>query len=252
MELIRGLLLCSALLTAPATALTASAYIVTDMQGNVLAERNADEERSIASITKLFTVDAALQADPEELIEITAADLRLGNRRTSPLVAGKSYTRYQLIELALISSDNAAANALGRTNPHVEHDGATIVEPTGLDPGNRSTARKLAHVAVQLLSSELSTVSVQTNAQLGAKRSTNPLLTQPGWRFYLSKTGYIRKSGGCIVVVTEIAEQTVAVVLLGSKSTRTRWQDLAKLRRELGDTNFSFPKFGPAPRRKRR
>jgi hypothetical protein len=88
-----------------ALAITAQSYIVTDMQGNVLLEKNADEIRSIASITKLFVAEQAVKLDQDEKIKVTHDDVRHGMMKSTPLIAGKYYTRRQLTELALVSSD---------------------------------------------------------------------------------------------------------------------------------------------------
>lgn len=219
---------------------TAQSFIVTDMDGGSLLERNADDRRSIASITKLFVAEQAVKLDPDELIEITKEDVKQGLMRTSPLRAGKSYTRKQLTELALVSSDNVAAIALGRTAPPVTSH-ATLLESSGLSPENQSTAREIAAAARELYLTEVGSVSVRTKTEVGNKNSTNPLLTKDGWNFWLSKTGFINQSGGCLVVVTEIQQKIVTVVILGAKNTKERWQDLIEIRRLLGDTDFYVP-----------
>ena len=222
--------------SAHAASITAQSYIVTDLEGKILIEKNADEVRSIASITKLFTVRAAASYDPSELIEILPEDLKVGRMRSTPLRVHQLYSRSQLIELALVSSDNVAALALGRTElpPMVLPENTRIVEASGLDPRNVSTARELAEVARSLANTELAKTSIQPVTVLGiARRSTNPLLTKPGWSFSLSKTGYIAAAGGCLVVIFEMLDKPVVAVILGSSGVPGRWRDLIELRHQL-------------------
>jgi D-alanyl-D-alanine endopeptidase (penicillin-binding protein 7) len=223
-------------------AVSAKSYVIMDMEGRVLAERKADDERSIASITKLITTERAYAQAAEELITIEASDVRDGKMRSSPLKVGQSYPRAMLIELALVASDNVAAIALGRMEDMTTRTPPTIkiVEASGLNPENKATARGLAEYARKLYNTELAATSVKPFAEAGSavRKSTNPLINKRGWEFYLSKTGFINASGGCLVVITKINEQLVTVVILGSRDTRQRWRDLAELRAEMGDKGF--------------
>ena len=142
---------------------TAKAYIVTDMNGHVLLEKNADDIRSMASITKLITARSAASSDQNELIAITSADVIAGRMRSSPLRVGESYTRGQLTNLSLVSSDNIAAIALGRTlalPPGELPHGMKWVEGSGLDPANVATAREIAEVVRKLIDTDISRASV--------------------------------------------------------------------------------------------
>lgn len=222
--------------------MTAEAYIAVDLETDtVLLERNADQERPIASITKLLIAKRAQSLDSAELLTVTKDDLKQGHMRSTPLKVGRSYTRKELTELALVSSDNVAALTLGRTLSEEVYEHATIVESSGLDPRNRSTARQLALLARELYKSELAEVSTKPKTELGARASTNPLLTKAGWSFYLSKTGFIRDSGGCLVVIVQVKERPVTIVVLGARDTKQRWLDLIELRQQLGDKDFYVP-----------
>jgi D-alanyl-D-alanine endopeptidase (penicillin-binding protein 7) len=239
--MIRFLLVLALCWAGHAAAVSADAYIITDMEGKVLLEKNADEVRAIASISKLVVAQNSVALDPNELITISRSDIRDGKMRSTPLRVGEAYTRKQLTELALVSSDNVAAVALGRTVPENRSAHATIVEPSGLSPDNRSSARRVAELARSLYKTEVAEVSTRPATEVGGRRSTNPLLTKEGWSFYLSKTGFINSSGGCLVVITEIAQKPVTVVILGAKNTKQRWIDLVELRRQLGDRDFFVP-----------
>lgn len=233
-----------------AKAVSAEAYVVMDMQGEVLLQRNATVERPIASITKVLVAEEALKLDQHELITITKDDLRRGRMRSTPLRAGQSYTRGQLVELALVSSDNTAAVALSRSITLPERD-ATLVEGSGLDPRNRSTALQVADATRRLHASEVAAISMRARTEVGDRRSTNPLLTKAGWHFHLSKTGFIRQAGGCLTVVVQVKGEPLIITILGAQSTKERWRDLAELRRQLGDTGFYVPVKVTKVRKKR-
>jgi len=239
-----------------AGSVTAKAYIVTDMDGNVLKSKNPDEVRAIASITKLVTTAKASFASGEELIEILPEDMKLGRMRNTPLKVGQEYTRAELTELALISSDNVAAMALGRTAPKTlgeelpQH--TTIVEASGLDPHNRSTAREIADMARAMHNTSLAHTSVQPKTAVGERRNTNPLINKPGWTFYLSKTGFISDAGGCLVVIAQVSDRLLTFVLLGSRDTRQRWRDLYELRKQLDSTEFSAPEWAKQTKKRRK
>jgi D-alanyl-D-alanine endopeptidase (penicillin-binding protein 7) len=239
------------------SAITAKSYIVTEMDGSVLLEKNPDEVRSIASITKLITTRSAAAYDQAELIEILPEDLKEGRMRSTPLRVGSSYTRGQLTELALVSSDNVAAIALGRTAlpPFTLPPSTSIVEASGLDPKNTSSARDLAELARTLVDTDIARSSVHPMVTIGnqARRSTNPFLTKAGWVFHLSKTGFINEAGGCMVVIFETGGRLVTAVILGSSGVPARWRDLIELRRLLSkDETFEVPSRKPGTKRKHR
>lgn len=229
-------------------AVSAKAYIVTDMEGHVLLERNADEIRSIASITKLITTRSSAAFDQNELITITASDVISGKMRSSPLRLGESYTRGQLTNIALVSSDNIAAIALGRTltvPPSELPQGVKWVEGSGLDPANVASARDIADIARKLIDTDISRASVQLTYSINdhVRRSTNPLIGKHGWSFYLSKTGFINQAGGCVVsIFTDGLGRKLVAVVLGSRNVPERWRDLYALRKEVDpDSLFAAP-----------
>lgn len=239
-----SLILCVPILVH--AAITAKSYVVMDLDdGSIIAEQNADEKRPIASITKLITASRNTDLPPDDLITITAEDMRDGKMRSTPLRVGHSYARSVLMELALVNSDNVAAIALGRTSPIAAtiRPNTTYVEASGLDPENQSTARELAELGRSLYNTSIASTSVHPSVVVEGRvrPSTNPLLRADGWEFYLSKTGFINASGGCLLVITKIKDKLAVVAILGSADTRQRWRDLAELRAELGDTGFQWP-----------
>lgn len=227
------------------------------MDGRVILEKNADVVRPIASITKLFTVWSASENNLQEMIQIIPSDMKNGRMRSTPLIVGHSYSRESLMRLALVSSDNVAAIALGRNNQPIAllPPATTVVEASGLDPRNQSSARDLANVARQLVNSDLAKESVQSKVFIDSteRRSTNPMLSRSGWLFKLSKTGFINQAGGCLVVVFESGGRLVTAVILGSASVPGRWHDLFELRRLINNSDiFASPPIKQAPKSKKK
>jgi D-alanyl-D-alanine endopeptidase (penicillin-binding protein 7) len=237
-----GLIVALLLFSSMAYSMSARSYLVMEMDGKVILEKNPDELRPIASITKLITAGKNLSLEMSELIEITREDVINGKMKSTPLVIGKVYTRGMLMRLSLVSSDNVAALALGRSStvvPILEND-TVYVEASGLNSGNKSTARSLAKLAISLKDTDIATASVQNTISIDGKtrRSTNPLLLSQGWNFILSKTGFINESGGCLVVITKVMDRFVSIAILGSSNTKQRWVDLSEIRLLLGDSDF--------------
>jgi D-alanyl-D-alanine endopeptidase (penicillin-binding protein 7) len=210
---------------AHAVNLTAQSWLVADSTGKILDGANTTEIRAIASISKLATVMAVLDAkqDLDEYI--------------------KPYTRRELIQLALVKSDNNAAKSLcdnypgGHTaciyamNTKMFSLGLVntkFIEPTGLSVFNVSTATELVKL-VQAASTYPEIVSASKTSQVKIKikkkwfvfNNTNPII---GKRhdFLVSKTGYIKASGGCIVMMLDTDIGRRIVIVLGSKNTHTR------------------------------
>jgi len=223
--LIIALLLCSLSSHAFWPGVTAKSWLVADGNGQIIESENSDEVRSIASITKLMTVMVVLDAhqDLDEKI--------------------KPYTRRELIQLALIKSDNAAAKRLCDLFPGGPNEcvwamnnkafrlgmyNTHYIEPTGLSVFNVSTAKELI-VLVQEASKYLEIreaaktpeVKIRTRKQWIVVHNTNPVIGHR-FDFLVSKTGYIHASGGCIVMMLDTDLGRRIVVLLGSKNTHTR------------------------------
>lgn len=227
--------------------ISAKSYIVLDEGGQILFERNAQEVRSIASITKLISLSHV--SPNSKPIEITNEE-RDTVKHTRMRIKGV-YPENELLGLALVHSNNEAAKAVGRANPlqfkeaQKRFPDIFLVEPSGLDPNNRASAEALARAGLEISKMSIAEQTVKPTTFLGGHsyKSTNPLLQAKGWNFKLSKTGYIREAGGCIVVVIEVAGKLYSVVVLGSSDTRQRWRDLALIRK-LFD-NESFADFSP-------
>ena len=235
--------------------LASSVALVVDQETDkVLFSKNSDAVLPIASITKLMTAMVVTSANQrlDETITISQQDVDTEKGSRSRLRVGTELTRGEMLHLALMSSENRAANALGRHYPggiqaFVEamnaqakllgmHD-TRYVEPTGLSSGNQSSAHDLALLVKAAsevpLIRELST-DLETAVAIGRKqmqfRNTNALVRNPSWEIGLQKTGYISEAGRCVVMQAELAGRTLIMVLLDSAGRYSRFGDAERLR----------------------
>ena len=224
---------------AHARSVTAKSWLVSDTEGAVISSDNIDEVRSIASITKLLTVMVVLDAR-QSMQEQIPLSKKLRDRLPRKV---QSLSRETLIELAMVNSDNRAALTLceqypngleacvGAMNAKLRSLGmlrSVVYEPTGLDARNVSTARELVQlVRVGSYYPEIVKASKKTKVEIKVKKKwlvfpqTNSLVGKTQ-RVLVSKTGWINASGGCLVMLISTDLGTRIVVVLGSKSTRTR------------------------------
>jgi D-alanyl-D-alanine endopeptidase (penicillin-binding protein 7) len=237
--------------------------LVIDHEGNRLFERNATEVRPIASITKLMTAMIVIDADVplDDRITITEEDRdRLRWSRSRLRIGEANLSRLDLLRTALMSSDNRAAAALGRTtfadgteafvqamNRKAKALGmmnTTFADSSGLDAGNRSTAEDLIRLLdaasrYPLIREITSTgeIDVEPHADRGPLpyRNTNPLTRDERWQVELSKTGYLNEAGRCLVMQALIEDRRVYAVFLNAQGKLTPVADAKRLRRWLQD-----------------
>ncbi len=231
------------------------AYVIDQDTKEVLFSKNDDAVLPIASITKLMTGIVIRESNlpMDEPITITAADIDTEKGSRSRLRPGVTLTRGELLQLALMSSENRAAHALGRTYPQglsafVAHMNSKAqqmgmfdtryAEPTGLSSRNQSSAKDLAtlvaHAANDSMLSEWST-SVGMDIEVGHKtlkfKTTNRLVSNPNWVIDLQKTGYISEAGQCLVMQAKIAGRKLVMVFLDSGGKLSRTADAERVRR---------------------
>ena len=213
--------------------------------------------RSIASITKLMTAMVILDSglDMAEPITITKEDRDLIRLTGSRLEYGARLTREELILLAIMSSENRAATALGRTFPggmqafvhqmnlKAEHLGMAnthFADPAGLLAENLSTANDLGKMIAAaddypLITRASTTRRMEVRPYRGrgplVYGNTNRLLKNSSWDIELSKTGYINEAGRCLVMQANIAGEEVSIVLLNSFGKLTPFGDSNRLRK---------------------
>lgn len=245
-------------------ALKSSAVLVLDPATRVvLFEKNAESVMPIASLTKLMTALVVVEArqDMDESIAVTDDDVDRVKMSTSRLRVGTRLPRSAMLHLALMSSENRAANALGRNYPggvrafvaamnaRAASLGMTrtrYVEPTGLSSANVSTAGDLAKLVVaaqrQPLIREYSTDADHTIEQAGHAtpyRNSNGLISNASWDIDLQKTGYISEAGRCMVLHTEIGGRDVVMVFLDSQGSMSRAADANRVRAWLAQGHRS-------------
>ena len=238
--------------------LKSSVALVIDQDTHqVLFSKNPQAVLPIASITKLMTAlvvtEAGLPLD--EVLTISQDDVDTEKGSRSRLTVGTQLTRGEMLLLALMSSENRAANALGRHYPGgmeafvaamnakaqlLGMNGTRYVEPTGLSSQNRSSANDLARLvnaayAHQIIR-ELS-VSREAQVDIGKRqlqfRSTNGLVRNPEWDIGLQKTGYISEAGRCLVMQAQLAGRKLIMVLLDSAGRYSRIGDAERIRKWL-------------------
>ncbi len=236
--------------------LKSSVALVMDQETNeVVFAKNSEAVLPIASLTKLMTamvmVEAKLPLD--DVITITSDDVDTEKNSSSRLAVGASLTRGELLHLALMSSENRAAHALGRTYPggmpafvvamnakarSLGMADTRYVDPTGLNSGNQSSAKDLAALVKaayqQPLIRELST-SHEYAVRVGSRQlqfhNTNSLVRNPAWDIGLQKTGYIVEAGRCLVMQAKMAGRKFIMVFLDSTGKYSRQADAERVRR---------------------
>ncbi|HVL56412.1 MAG TPA: serine hydrolase [Burkholderiaceae bacterium] len=236
---------------------SAVAMVVEQDSGEVLYQKNPQAVLPIASITKLMTAMVVLDADLplHEMLEISDADRDTEKHTSSRLDIGSRLARGEMLQLALMASENRAASALARHYP----GGATafiaqmnrkarelgmrdshFADSTGLSSRNVSSGRDLALLARAAhdypLIREFSTapnLTVDTAYRLVTFRSTNRLIERPEWQIGMQKTGYISEAGNCLVMQIGLDGRSYILVLLDSNGAASRTQDVMRLRRWL-------------------
>jgi D-alanyl-D-alanine endopeptidase (penicillin-binding protein 7) len=243
--------------------LRSASAIVIDADGNVIYGKDVDTVRPIASITKLMTAMVILDSglDLKEKVTVTKADRDLVQLTGSRLEYGATLSRREMILLAIMSSENRAATALGRTFPggmsafvaqmnrkatELGMSNSHFADPAGLSVENTSTASDLAKMATAAyqypLIREASTTQ-RMDVYPYAKRghltygNTNRLLKNESWDIALSKTGYINEAGRCLVMRANIEGEPVSIVLLNSFGKLTPFGDSNRLRKWMLASN---------------
>jgi serine-type D-Ala-D-Ala endopeptidase (penicillin-binding protein 7) len=242
------------------------ALVMNQNTHEIIYSKNLDTPTPIASVTKLMTamvvLDAKLNLNDE--VSITEMDVDYLKGTSSRLPVGTTMTREDLLNLALIASENRAASALathypggkqrfiqdmnakaaslGMMNTHFE-------DSTGLNSNNVSTAMDLArmvHAAYQY--PMIRQITTTSDYDLNVHRrqplhfhNTNALVresTHSSWEIGLSKTGYISEAGRCLVMQATIAGEPLILVLLDSVGKLTRIGDAKRIKKWM-EHNYS-------------
>lgn len=238
------------------------ALVVDQDTDEVLFEKNPQAVLPIASITKLMTAIVTLDAELplDEQLLVTRYD-RTIDRVPSRLTPGVKLTRAQALQLALMASENHAAQLLARTYPggipaFVEamnakaqmlgmHD-SHFADPTGLSPENRSSPADLVrlvkaaydHPEIRAYSTTAE-LTVPIGRRVVRYANTNRLISHPEWDIGVQKTGYISAAGRCLVMQAAIEGKRVVMVLLDSVGKYSRIGDAQRLRRWIAEHRSS-------------
>jgi D-alanyl-D-alanine endopeptidase (penicillin-binding protein 7) len=233
------------------------AYVMDQNSSEVLFEKNSTVALPIASITKLMTGLVVVQAHQnlDEVLTITDADVDHHKFTSSRLPVGARMTRGNLLHIALMSSENRAAAALGRNYPggitafvdamnakakELGMKDTHYVDSSGLSSQNVSSARDLARLAMTAHQESLlrqyttdPNYVVQASGRNLQYRNTNYLVAMPDWNIGLQKTGFINEAGRCLVMQAMIQGRNVIMVFLDSKGKQSRTADAGRMRRWL-------------------
>ena len=230
---------------------SSSVLVIDQSDSSVLYSRNSDVALPIASITKLMTSLVVLDAKQplDQPLQITKDDRERGFSRVA---VGATLTRGDLMHLALMSSENRAACALGNNYPGgmpamvkamnakaaalgMSH--SHFVDPTGLSSDNVASPADLAKLVIAASHNptirEFSTDSrytVQIRKHLVEFRNTDNLVANPDWNITVQKTGFINEAGKCLVMATVIDGRPVVIVLLDSFGKYTRVADAKRIK----------------------
>jgi D-alanyl-D-alanine endopeptidase (penicillin-binding protein 7) len=253
-----------------ALALKSSVALVMDQDTKeVLFSKNEQAVLPIASITKLMTGLLVSEGNlpMDENITISQADVDTEKGSSSRLAVGTELSRGELLHLALMSSENRAAHALGRTYPgglpyfvelmnarakSLGMNDTSYAEPTGLSSKNQSSARDLATlVNFAYGDPTLRELSTSTGYQVEVGRrtlqfnNTNRLVKNPAWDIGIQKTGYITEAGQCLVMQAKIAGRKLIMVFLDSAGKLSRIADAERVRHWVENSPLLSRKGAP-------
>jgi D-alanyl-D-alanine endopeptidase (penicillin-binding protein 7) len=233
---------------------SSSALVLDQKTGELLFQKRPEEVLPIASITKLTTAMVVLDAhlDLSETITIEQADTDMLRHSRSRLPVGTRLSRGQALHLALMSSENRAAHALGRTYPQgleafvaamnakahsLGLTGTHFVDPSGLSSDNVSSANDLAKmVEAAYHYPQICSFTTCDEATIAGQRrpitfyNSNRLVRNSNWQIGLSKTGFIEEAGRCLVMQARVAQRSVVIVLLDSVGKLTRFGDANRIK----------------------
>ncbi len=231
----------------------AAAIIFNPETGQILWEENAQDKRSIASITKVMTAVVFLEGDPDLSRKVTIERSDVLAASTTFLRANDRISLDHLLHLTLIASDNAAARALARVSPNgpgafidrmnekaleLGLESTSFADPSGLNAANISSAYDLSRLITfasqdERIASRMrtATFTAQTNTRSFSIRNTNHLVRGGEYDVLGGKTGFISRSGYCLATLLRLPKtgEQVAVVVLGAKSNQSRFWETRHL-----------------------
>jgi D-alanyl-D-alanine endopeptidase (penicillin-binding protein 7) len=240
-----------------------AALVIDQTSSEVLFEKNSQVALPIASITKLMTSLVVVESNQnmDEMITVTDEDVDREKFSRSRLRVGSQLTRANMLHIALMSSENRAASALGRNYPgglpafvaamnararSLGMVSTHYADSTGLSSNNVASARDLAklviaasrHPVIRQYSTD-SKYAVEPGGAVLQYRNSNHLVDNPEWEIGLQKTGYITEAGRCLVMQSKIEGRDVVMVFLDSKGKTSRQADASRIRKWLENSRPS-------------
>lgn len=258
--LISLVMFCASLACAQPTVSASTMLVIDADAGVVLVDKDGEQQRPIASITKMMTALVILdsQIPLDEVLTMTDDDVKgtllRGKPTSTSLAVGTKLTRREFLQLALMNSQNRAAYVLARTFPggvetfvrimnekarELGMTSTSFADPTGLTNLNVSTAKDLA-ILVQTASinPEIQQFSTARSLSLQMRKkkpqtfgTTNRLVAMTDWDIVAQKTGYIAAAGRCMVMMTKIATKRVIIILLNAPSNNARAGDAISIKK---------------------
>jgi D-alanyl-D-alanine endopeptidase (penicillin-binding protein 7) len=232
------------LLLSPLITLATTNTVVYNVTSNQIISGDLIEEKvSIASISKLMTVYTVLTQNQPMDEKLTVKGNKVPNTKISK---GMVLTRYDLLKLALVGSDNLAAITLSENYPggrikfieEMNHNAKNIgmvntgfIEPTGLSPMNYSTTHDIIKLTtavssfniVQSAAQSQGEVTQYTKGKQKAKLNSNPTIQYFGKQGVITiKTGFTRAAGFCITMLVNANNQLYNITVLGAKTKQER------------------------------
>ncbi|EGF31152.1 Penicillin-binding protein precursor (D-alanyl-D-alanine-endopeptidase) (DD-endopeptidase) [Oxalobacteraceae bacterium IMCC9480] len=263
-------------LTRDALDLKSNVALVMDQSNSkVLFEKNSNVALPIASITKLMTSMVVVESNQnmDEMIEVTSDDIDREKNSSSRLRVGSILSRSNMLHIALMSSENRAASALGRNYPgglpafvgamnakakSLGMNDTRYVDSTGLSSHNVASAQDLAKLVIaarqhQIIGQYSTDTKYVVKPGSGALQysNSNHLVGNPAWDIDLQKTGYINEAGRCMVMLTNIEGRPIVMVFLDSKGKQSRTADAGRIRKwieALKPENLTNPLAAPTAR----
>jgi len=245
---------------------SANALVLDARADQPIYAKGADTVQPIASVTKLMTAMVVLDAEQslDEPINVGVADIDVLKGSHSRLGLGSELPRGEMLRLALMASENRAASSLARHYPGgmeacvdamnrkavaLGMNNTHFDDPTGLSSANVSTASDLSRMVraaaeYELIRTYTTTpshyVEVQPSGRILGFSNTNSLVRAGQWDITVSKTGFIREAGKCLVMLANIASRPVVIVLLDSYGRLTRIGDANRVKYWL-ETGRTLP-----------
>lgn len=243
---------------APVTTTAFSAFVEDEQTGTVLYQKNSDEVRPLASITKIMAMMVFLDLPIKWSATTTVLESDCDNS-SHQLTAGEIYTLADLWNAALVGSSNSAVRALARSSGLTEEyfvgrmnqkakdlnlSTLHFVEPTGLDSDNVGSAKDTAQMLKEALKFEKISQALQigeyylhplNSAKPKRVWSTNWLLTK--WipndfdtKDICGKTGFINDARYNFVVrVGDKTGHRVIAVVMGAATNEARFSEARDL-----------------------